>query len=278
MTAPKHNKTQRTNIPEDLVAKMLVESRNTCNVCWKSKETQIHHMTPVEQGGDNGEDNLIVLCLNCHSVAHSRKAMARNLSPRTLRLYKETWLDYVRRHPLCEEGAIHEEHDLKTIRDILKQGHRRALYFPFSLEVPRQMFRSLNTFRVFLQSSGYRLLKNDEARNHIHEIFKALVEISFFEPRGGPSEYCLYGHLGVDAVSLLEIRRRTACFHLNELARLVGCPEDMIDDSEFDWEALQRMRLDSETRHCFGEFCPKRDECQRCEVKAECVEATPKFH
>ena len=43
--------TKRKKIPGALEAKLLVESRNTCNICWRSKEVEIHHIVPVELGG-----------------------------------------------------------------------------------------------------------------------------------------------------------------------------------------------------------------------------------
>jgi hypothetical protein len=265
---------KKQTIPKDLAAKLLVESRKTCNICWKSREVQIHHITPIELGGDSSEDNLIVVCLNCHSAVHTRSSMSRNLPPPTLRLYKETWLDLVRRYPLLPDNIIDQDNDLRTIREILKQGHRRALYFPFHLEIPGDMFRSFDDFRLFLQKVGYKLLKNNSARDHATQLYKALVEISFLAPKL-PSDFpCLHGMLGQEGLALLELKRKTACFHLNEMARLAGYSEDLVSDDEF-----TRMRLDTPRRssyqpRCFSSFSDTRPECQRCEYRVECIEAT----
>ncbi len=173
---------KRKKIPDSQESKLLVESRNTCNICWQSKEVEIHHIVPVKLGGDNSEGNLIAACRNCHSVAHTKKEMARNLKPETLLLYKESWLDLLRRYSTLPSAIGEKENDLQTIRDILKQGHRRALFFPFHQETPGDMFPSIGAFRIFIQKSGYKLIQNAEAREHIASMYKALLELPSIFP------------------------------------------------------------------------------------------------
>ncbi len=266
-------KNTRTPIPGDTEAKLLVESRNTCNLCWRSCEVQIHHIMPIEFGGDNAEENLIVVCLNCHSEAHTKKDLARNLKPQTLRLYKETWLDLLRRYPLLKTAVPQEEGDIKTLEEVLKQGHRRALYFPFDLEMPDSMFRSLDALRAFLQSVGFKLIKDDLAREHARLLYKALVELSFFEPYPPREYYCLHGMMGRDALSLMELKRRTACFHLNELARIAGAPEDIFAEDEFKSMGFEMPPVRHGARRCFGHFDEASRECLQCEFKEPCLEA-----
>jgi hypothetical protein len=33
--------------------------------------TRLHHIVPVSQGGTNDGDNLLLLCANCHAIAHA---------------------------------------------------------------------------------------------------------------------------------------------------------------------------------------------------------------
>ena len=82
---------KRQPYSKELEAKLLVESRHTCNICRKSKEVQIHHID--NDCSNSSEDNLIVVCLNCHSTTHTTKKLAKNYSPETLRLYKKEWTD-----------------------------------------------------------------------------------------------------------------------------------------------------------------------------------------
>lgn len=266
---------KRKQIPKKIEAKLIVESRNICNICWKSKEVQIHHIIPIKLGGNNSEDNLIVVCLNCHSEAHTKKEMARNLGPETLRLFKETWTELIRRNPLIPESIVKDENDIKIIREILKFGNRRALYFPFNLEIGYRMFKSLDDFRIYIQSSGYKLINNSFAKEQIQQIYKTLIEIEFLKPTNQDEMFhCLHGALGRTNLPLLALKRKSILFHLNELAKLIGYENGFIYEDEF-----ERLDVDiaiSKFSHnipsCFGNFSIHNPECRECEFIDECKE------
>lgn len=40
-----------------------------CALCGRSVE-EVHHITPVCEGGANDEDNLVGLCRECHNIVH----------------------------------------------------------------------------------------------------------------------------------------------------------------------------------------------------------------
>lgn len=263
---------KRKKIPDTLEAQLLVESRNTCNVCWQSKEVEIHHIVPVELGGDNSEANLIVVCRNCHSVAHTKKEMARNLKPKTLLLYKETWLDLLRRYPTFPPALGEKENDLQTIREILKQGHRRALFYPFHQETPWDMFHSLDAFRVFIQKSGYRLIQDEAARGHIAAMYKALLELPASSRHAWREMECLHGYFGRDRLATLDLKRKTVCFHMNQLARVAGYDRDIIAEDEFEKSGLD---IDMpRVQRCYGSIQEDAGECQECDFREECLEAS----
>ena len=95
----------RQSYSKEIEAKLLVESNHTCNICKKNKDVQIHHIN--EDSSDSSEENLIVVCLNCHSAVHTKRSLAKNYSPETLRLYKKIWTDSVRKY-LVEDDCINE--------------------------------------------------------------------------------------------------------------------------------------------------------------------------
>lgn len=41
-----------------------------CQICGLTQPLEVHHMRPVDQGGDDTLDNLVVLCRACHGDAH----------------------------------------------------------------------------------------------------------------------------------------------------------------------------------------------------------------
>ena len=52
-------------LPDDLVEGFKKDLKGANGGC------EIHHIKPIAEGGDNGRDNLILLCPNCHKKAHA---------------------------------------------------------------------------------------------------------------------------------------------------------------------------------------------------------------
>jgi hypothetical protein len=154
-----------------------------------------------------------------------------------------------------------------------KPGLRYSLYFPFDRETPDTMFRSFDDFRVFLQSVGFKLIRNEHAREHATLLYKTLVEISFLEPYPSRGYYCLF-ELGRDSLSLLELKRKTACYHLNELARLAGYDEGLFSDDEFKSMGFDLAASRPGARRCYGHFAEGSDECSQCQFAKSCLEAS----
>lgn len=81
---------KRTSIPQSAVDELMFRNRHTCCACrTPGKHTQIHHMD--SDPSNNSYDNLIVLCLDCHSRATSDEGLGRKFSVGELRLYKREW-------------------------------------------------------------------------------------------------------------------------------------------------------------------------------------------
>jgi 5-methylcytosine-specific restriction endonuclease McrA len=55
-------------------ARLLLETAGACegcNVLMPDPDMMhVHHVTPVSRGGSNAPDNVVLLCPNCHAVAH----------------------------------------------------------------------------------------------------------------------------------------------------------------------------------------------------------------
>jgi hypothetical protein len=87
--------TDRVPIPEEVAAEVMFASDRTCCVCrFEKHEIQIHHIDG--DTSNNGFANPAVICLHCHSDAHTKGAFVRNLTPELLRLYNSSWRDMVR--------------------------------------------------------------------------------------------------------------------------------------------------------------------------------------
>ncbi len=266
---------KRTKIPEDMFAKLMLDSRRTCNLCWQRPAAHVHHIVQVSDGGDNSEDNLVLLCERCHPEAHTVRSMARNLTPEVLRVHKTAWLDLVERFPLMPEDILQQANDVKTVRGILQQGDRRALYYPLNLEEPWRMFKSLDELREYVQKSGYRLIRDDCAREHVKQLYRALCEIEFLTPKRREDPECLYGMLGQKSAVFLELRRKAACFHLNRLAQMLAYPEGLFADNEFAKMGLEVVRPErpEDAPPCFARFKAENPLCRKCDYAEECRKA-----
>lgn len=82
----------RPPIPDAVADGLLYRSKHTCCVCRdSSRGVVIHHMRPWAASRSHDEANLVVLCPVCHDLAHTKKELTHELTPRRLRHHKCEW-------------------------------------------------------------------------------------------------------------------------------------------------------------------------------------------
>jgi hypothetical protein len=87
----------RPPIPQRILIKVLYESRWTCCICRDSTQGVIvHHINEYCESRSHEEENLVVLCLNHHGEAHTKRDLQLNLNPDKLKGTKELWLETIR--------------------------------------------------------------------------------------------------------------------------------------------------------------------------------------
>jgi hypothetical protein len=93
----------RAPIPLETLNKVLFESRMTCCICRdNSLGIIIHHIDEYSDSRSHAEDNLVVLCLNHHGEAHTKRELQLNLTPERLRGIKKQWLKQVKEYDTRE--------------------------------------------------------------------------------------------------------------------------------------------------------------------------------
>lgn len=103
----------RTEIPADTAAQVLFASDRTCCVCRKpEKPVQIHHVD--ENPANNDDDNLAVLCFDCHHETQIRGGFDRKLDAAQIVAYRNDWIGRVaskrdRMHGSKQAGALGTE-------------------------------------------------------------------------------------------------------------------------------------------------------------------------
>lgn len=86
------SKRARKTIPKELANQLLFDAQMTCCICREhSKSVQLHHID--KNSSNNREENLVVLCVDCHNKAHSKSGFARTLTPEIIIQFKNQWLN-----------------------------------------------------------------------------------------------------------------------------------------------------------------------------------------
>ncbi len=83
------------HIPEDTVNELLGDALFRCCLCPEHVNLTLdkHHIEPISEGGPNEEENLIVVCPNCHRAIHlARKAGLKQYTPEQLSGCKRRWI------------------------------------------------------------------------------------------------------------------------------------------------------------------------------------------
>jgi len=84
------NKKLRTSIPDDVAASILVAADRTCCKCRQpGRSLQLHHIDgdPV----NHAEENLAVLCLECHNETLVSGGFGRSLTAAQVVRYRDDW-------------------------------------------------------------------------------------------------------------------------------------------------------------------------------------------
>jgi len=99
--------------------KLLFESRYTCCVCRDiSGGIIVHHIEKYSESHSHDEDNLVVLCLNCHGEAHTTRELQLNLNRDRLRQSKKLWLEPVKQLDNREALSANPEYSYQSINQI----------------------------------------------------------------------------------------------------------------------------------------------------------------
>jgi tetratricopeptide (TPR) repeat protein len=92
---------KRKAIPQHIKDKLLVDSMHRCCLCPQHEYiTDVHHIVAISEEGPNTEDNLMIICPNCHAKIHRIRWM---YTIKQLKMYKERWVN------LCAKGLPSEE-------------------------------------------------------------------------------------------------------------------------------------------------------------------------
>ncbi len=123
----------RPPIPSETSNKVLYESRVTCCVCRdRSQGIIIHHIREFSDSRSHAEENLVVLCLNHHGEAHTKRELQVNLTPERLREFKVRWLKDVKQYDDREALSANSEYSYESINQISEAVHHSISFYASS--------------------------------------------------------------------------------------------------------------------------------------------------
>ena len=105
----KKTKKIRTKIPKNIAARVQFHSNRTCCVCRDgNKIIQIHHLD--ENPVNHNEENLAVLCLECHDQTMIKGGFGRKLDSDLIILYRDDWYQIVGKGRVSND-CTHDSYD-----------------------------------------------------------------------------------------------------------------------------------------------------------------------
>lgn len=58
---------------QELCEQILARDGRKCQACGSMQHLQVHHMQFRSHSGDDSEENLITLCVDCHKLRHGNE-------------------------------------------------------------------------------------------------------------------------------------------------------------------------------------------------------------
>src|SRR5687768_4317774 len=85
-------------IPDDVVAEIMAKSARHCCLCQQffPLHIQLHHIVERNDGGTDDPDNLIPICIICHSAVHAATKMTKGFTANELKMRRQRLFDLVK--------------------------------------------------------------------------------------------------------------------------------------------------------------------------------------
>ncbi|MCA1035682.1 HNH endonuclease [Bacillus infantis] len=101
---------------------VLAKCARICCICrvFKPLHVQVHHIREKADGGTDDFDNLIPVCIECHSSIHTKAKMTQNFSEKELKKIRDNVYELVRTGDLPKSSTI-ERKEIELISSIFAE-------------------------------------------------------------------------------------------------------------------------------------------------------------
>ena len=108
-------------IPENIANDLLAKCGRLCCICRRLRPVllQVHHIVERSEGGTDDFDNLIALCIMCHSDVHTTRPFTRRFTPDELKDHRDSVIRLVGEGKLVpsEDSIIDDVHILHAVKE-----------------------------------------------------------------------------------------------------------------------------------------------------------------
>ncbi|MCH8823016.1 MAG: HNH endonuclease [Planctomycetes bacterium] len=109
------------SIPKHIANELLAKCGRICCICrrFRPVHLQVHHIVEQSEGGSDEFDNLIALCINCHSDVHTTRPFTRRFTPDELKDHRDSVIRLVSEGKLVpsEDSIIDDAHILQAVKE-----------------------------------------------------------------------------------------------------------------------------------------------------------------
>lgn len=147
-------KKTRIPIPPETVADVMFRSDGTCCVCnERGKAVQTHHID--EDPSNNSEENISVLCLECHNQTQTKGGFGRHLNAELVTKYRNEWIARVqKRRDLADEMAVNRQVGGSSLSELVDAEKLPALNHEDLKEPPLNYINALPEFKAALRAQA----------------------------------------------------------------------------------------------------------------------------
>jgi hypothetical protein len=125
------------SIPDETANELLVKCGRHCCICrrFEPLHLHIHHIIEKSEGGSDDPDNLIPVCLTCHSDVHTHTKLTRRFTIDELKGHRNTVIQMVAEGKLVSKNTDNDDAD-ELINEFIKSLFGKANSFDSDIQLP----------------------------------------------------------------------------------------------------------------------------------------------
>lgn len=149
---------QAMSFAREDVDDLLARTGRMCAICNRLHGVQVHHITPVSEGGADDVSNAVPLCPNCHNETHAKYASGRTTrlyTERELRSHLARTIELAARQFSLRPGSADWQHDVDLVAFYGTSLDRPAFRTHFHNELSFADFDQALEDTVLALNTGY---------------------------------------------------------------------------------------------------------------------------